>query len=176
MLKRTKSTGNPNSLPLEYDEDAPEPSSDVEEQEEEALQQPQPTSVPTPANPQRVELLPADFLFGRTLGEGAFARVVHAKSKKTGAEFAIKIMEKRHIKKEKKVIMNIVIDELSLNINISDKTCCYGEENFNHGFSSLDCKVSGFSFPLLNLYFIGKLLDLILLFKIQDTFLCVWNL
>jgi 3-phosphoinositide dependent protein kinase-1 len=58
----------------------------------------------TVSNPssQRIELQPADFLFGRTLGEGAFARVVHARSKRAGTDFAIKIMEKRHIKKENK--------------------------------------------------------------------------
>ncbi|GLE09644.1 hypothetical protein PINS_up021381 [Pythium insidiosum] len=46
---------------------------------------------------------PADFMFGATLGEGAYARVVHARMKETGAEYAIKIMEKRFIMKEKKV-------------------------------------------------------------------------
>jgi hypothetical protein len=49
------------------------------------------------------KLQPGDFFFGRTLGEGAYARVVHAKFKKNEHEFAIKIMEKRHIKKENKV-------------------------------------------------------------------------
>ncbi|GLE09013.1 hypothetical protein PINS_up020540 [Pythium insidiosum] len=46
---------------------------------------------------------PADFMFGTTLGEGAYARVVHARMKETGVEYAVKIMEKRFIKKEKKV-------------------------------------------------------------------------
>nr|CCA17511.1 3phosphoinositidedependent protein kinase putative [Albugo laibachii Nc14] len=45
----------------------------------------------------------ADFMFGTTLGEGAYARVVHARMKDTGMEYAVKIMEKRFIKKEKKV-------------------------------------------------------------------------
>mmetsp|Transcript_11377 Transcript_11377/g.17111 ORF Transcript_11377/g.17111 Transcript_11377/m.17111 type:complete len:573 (-) Transcript_11377:211-1929(-) len=45
----------------------------------------------------------SDFYFGAILGEGAFARVVHAKSKATSAEFAIKIMEKSHIQRENKV-------------------------------------------------------------------------
>lgn len=47
---------------------------------------------------------PSDFYFGTCLGEGAYARVVHAKLKKNSHEFAVKIMEKRHIKKENKVI------------------------------------------------------------------------
>ncbi|CAK4724559.1 unnamed protein product [Aphanomyces euteiches] len=46
---------------------------------------------------------PADFWFGTTLGEGAYARVVHARLKATSEEFAVKIMEKRFISKEKKV-------------------------------------------------------------------------
>ncbi|OQR96800.1 3-phosphoinositide-dependent protein kinase [Achlya hypogyna] len=46
---------------------------------------------------------PADFMFGTTLGEGAYARVVHARLKETNEEFAVKIMEKRFISKEKKV-------------------------------------------------------------------------
>lgn len=45
-----------------------------------------------------------NFFFGKTLGEGAFARVVHAKMKNGfSPEYAIKIMEKAHIHKEKKV-------------------------------------------------------------------------
>ena len=44
-----------------------------------------------------------DFWFGTDLGSGAFARVVHAKRKQTGKEYAVKIMEKRFIKKHKKV-------------------------------------------------------------------------
>jgi 3-phosphoinositide dependent protein kinase-1 len=47
--------------------------------------------------------LPSDFFFGVCLGEGAYARVVHAKLKKNNKEYAVKIMEKRHIKKENKV-------------------------------------------------------------------------
>lgn len=48
-------------------------------------------------------LSPADFMFGKTLGEGSFARVVHARLKRNGEEYAIKIMEKRHIIKQEKV-------------------------------------------------------------------------
>lgn len=46
---------------------------------------------------------PCDFMFGTTLGEGAYARVVHGQKKSTGEEYAIKIMEKRFIKREDKV-------------------------------------------------------------------------
>jgi hypothetical protein len=74
--------------------------------------QPSPAPLPPPAVP--VESSPAppkpdsskqpsDFYFGKCLGEGAYARVVHAKLKKNSHEFAVKIMEKRHIKKENKV-------------------------------------------------------------------------
>lgn len=44
-----------------------------------------------------------DFFFGKELGSGAFARVVHAKRKITGEEYAVKIMEKAFIKKHRKV-------------------------------------------------------------------------
>ena len=57
----------------------------------------------TEESQSRVELQPSDFYFGSTLGEGAYARVVHAKSKKTDEQFAVKIMEKVHIKRENKV-------------------------------------------------------------------------
>lgn len=52
---------------------------------------------------QKIELTAGDFYFGSMLGEGAYARVIHAKSKKTSAQFAVKIMDKVHIKKENKV-------------------------------------------------------------------------
>lgn len=57
---------------------------------------------PMKINPNK--LTTAQFMFGQTLGEGAFARVVHAKLKEYPTnQFAIKIMEKSHIKKENKV-------------------------------------------------------------------------
>ena len=84
---------------------------------------------------QENQLSSADFFFGRTLGEGAFARVVHAKSKATSAEFAIKIMEKAHIKKENKVkyvmmeknILILVSHPLIIKFHFSfqDRGCLY---------------------------------------------------
>lgn len=56
------------------------------------------------------KLSPSDFYFGKCLGEGAYARVVHAKMKRNDNEFAIKIMEKSHIKKENKVLFLIFYD------------------------------------------------------------------
>jgi 3-phosphoinositide dependent protein kinase-1 len=50
-----------------------------------------------------IEIKPSDFLFGRTLGEGAFARVVHARLKSMQTDYAMKIQEKAHIKRHKKV-------------------------------------------------------------------------
>jgi hypothetical protein len=50
-----------------------------------------------------VRVTPASFLFGQQLGEGAYGRVVHAKRKDTNEEFAVKVMEKNFIKREKKV-------------------------------------------------------------------------
>lgn len=50
-----------------------------------------------------IEITKGDFLFGRTLGEGAYARVVHARLKSMQTDYAMKIQEKAHIKKNKKV-------------------------------------------------------------------------
>ena len=60
-------------------------------------------SAPSPPPKPDISKQPSDFYFGKCLGEGAYARVVHAKLKKNSHEFAVKIMEKRHIKKENKV-------------------------------------------------------------------------
>jgi hypothetical protein len=62
------------------------------------------TPVSSAKKPTEEPKQPSDFLFGKCLGEGAYARVVHAKLKKNDNQFAIKIMEKMHIKKENKVI------------------------------------------------------------------------
>ncbi|CAH0473709.1 unnamed protein product [Peronospora belbahrii] len=56
-----------------------------------------------PVRSQSKKPSPADFMFGTTLGEGAYARVVHSRMKDSGVEYAVKIMEKRFIRKEKKV-------------------------------------------------------------------------
>uniref|UniRef100_A0AAX7TFI1 3-phosphoinositide-dependent protein kinase 1 n=1 Tax=Astatotilapia calliptera TaxID=8154 RepID=A0AAX7TFI1_ASTCA len=45
---------------------------------------------------------PEDFKFGKILGEGSFSTVVLAREQATGKEYAIKILEKRHIVKENK--------------------------------------------------------------------------
>eukprot|EP00946_MAST-07B_sp_MAST-7B-sp1_P003983 g3983.t1 len=57
----------------------------------------------TSASSPAVRVGRKDFWFGSELGSGAFARVVHAKRKRTGEEYAVKIMEKSFIKKHKKV-------------------------------------------------------------------------
>ncbi|KAE8579559.1 hypothetical protein XENTR_v10024091 [Xenopus tropicalis] len=46
---------------------------------------------------------PQDFKFGKILGEGSFSTVVLAKELTTGREYAVKILQKRHIMKENKV-------------------------------------------------------------------------
>ncbi len=85
------------------DDDVPETASDIDEEvegSEKIAENEHQQNNHTP----RIELQPSDFYFGGTLGEGAFARVVHAKSKKNSTEFAVKIMEKMHIKRENKAI------------------------------------------------------------------------
>ncbi|KAJ2760565.1 3-phosphoinositide dependent protein kinase-1, partial [Coemansia nantahalensis] len=44
-----------------------------------------------------------DFEFGRTLGEGSYSTVVEATERMTGRVYAAKILDKRHIIKEKKI-------------------------------------------------------------------------
>ena len=55
-----------------------------------------------------------DFSFGTTLGEGSYSTVVFATDRQTLKEYAIKILDKRHIIKEKKVkYVNIEKDTLN---------------------------------------------------------------
>ncbi|XP_030067640.1 3-phosphoinositide-dependent protein kinase 1 isoform X2 [Microcaecilia unicolor] len=63
-------------------------------------------SLPHPAQqpPQPRRKRPEDFKLGKILGEGSFSTVVLAKELATEREYAIKILEKRHIMKEKKVL------------------------------------------------------------------------
>ncbi|KAI4156131.1 MAG: hypothetical protein LQ340_000502 [Diploschistes diacapsis] len=55
-----------------------------------------------------------DFHFGQTLGEGSYSTVLLATDRQTGKEYAIKVLDKRHIIKEKKVkYVNIEKDTLN---------------------------------------------------------------
>ncbi|KAJ1970919.1 serine/threonine protein kinase [Dimargaris xerosporica] len=55
-----------------------------------------------------------DFTFGRILGEGSYSTVMVGTEKDTGKEYAVKILDKRHIIKEKKSkYVNIERDTLS---------------------------------------------------------------
>ena len=55
-----------------------------------------------------------DFSFGQSLGEGSYSTVVFATDRQTLKEYAIKILDKRHIIKEKKVkYVNIEKDTLN---------------------------------------------------------------
>ncbi|KAI9870668.1 MAG: pkb-activating kinase-like protein [Pleopsidium flavum] len=55
-----------------------------------------------------------DFNFGRTLGEGSYSTVLAATDRQTLIEYAIKVLDKRHIIKEKKVkYVNIEKDTLN---------------------------------------------------------------
>lgn len=118
--------------PKPVDNDEVDAESDIEDAEE-------------PAPVVRVELHPSDFYFGATLGEGAYARVVHAKSKKTGEHFAVKIMEKMHIKKENKVccwwILTTTLDfALTIKFSIlTGQTSNEGKTNFSYVISSIRC-------------------------------------
>lgn len=52
----------------------------------------------------------SDFLFGKFLGEGSFARVVYARLKNTTTDYAVKILEKMHVRKENK-LKNVVTEK-----------------------------------------------------------------
>ncbi|KAF2276722.1 kinase-like protein [Westerdykella ornata] len=55
-----------------------------------------------------------DFNFGRTLGEGSYSTVLAATDRQTLREYAIKVLDKRHIIREKKVkYVNIEKDTLN---------------------------------------------------------------
>lgn len=55
-----------------------------------------------------------DFHFGRTLGEGSYSTVMAATDRQTLQEYAIKVLDKKHIIKEKKVkYVNIEKDTLN---------------------------------------------------------------
>lgn len=55
-----------------------------------------------------------DFEFGRTLGEGSYSTVMAATDRQTLQEYAIKVLDKKHIIKEKKVkYVNIEKDTLN---------------------------------------------------------------
>ena len=55
-----------------------------------------------------------DFVFGRTLGEGSYSTVMAATDRETNKEYAIKVLDKRHIIKEKKVkYVNVEKDTLN---------------------------------------------------------------
>lgn len=57
---------------------------------------------------------PNDFEFGRTLGEGSYSTVLAATDRESLKEYAIKVLDKRHIIKEKKVkYVNIEKDSLN---------------------------------------------------------------
>jgi 3-phosphoinositide dependent protein kinase-1 len=55
-----------------------------------------------------------DFVFGRTLGEGSYSTVVLGTDRQTLKEYAVKILDKKHIIKEKKIkYVNIEKDTLN---------------------------------------------------------------
>ena len=49
-----------------------------------------------------------DFKFGKELGEGSYSTVILATDKITGKQYAVKVLDKRHIIKEKKCILSNV--------------------------------------------------------------------
>ncbi|GBG65097.1 hypothetical protein CBR_g49461 [Chara braunii] len=50
----------------------------------------------------RLAVTAHDFAFGRLLGLGSYSKVVEATMKSTGEKYALKVMDKQHILKERK--------------------------------------------------------------------------
>ncbi|KAI8804926.1 3-phosphoinositide-dependent protein kinase 1 [Cladochytrium replicatum] len=75
----------------------------------------QPTTTATPPSPSALrKRTPADFKFGRTLGEGSYSTVVLAHEPSTSRTYAVKILDKKHIVREKKIkYVNIEKDVLN---------------------------------------------------------------
>lgn len=60
------------------------------------------TPGPGPSEDQRKRCV-TDFVFGKVIGEGSYSTVYLAKDVSSSKEVAIKVLEKQHIKKEKKI-------------------------------------------------------------------------
>ena len=65
-------------------------------------------AAPDAPAPATARLTPESFAYGMVLGEGAYSRVVHARrlypnGRLGSSDYAVKIMEKRFIKRENKV-------------------------------------------------------------------------
>ncbi|XP_060581440.1 3-phosphoinositide-dependent protein kinase 1-like [Ruditapes philippinarum] len=55
-----------------------------------------------PGSARPIKKTPNDFVFGKVIGEGSFSTVYLAKEISSGTEFAIKVLEKKHIMRERK--------------------------------------------------------------------------
>lgn len=64
-----------------------------------------------------VKKTPNDFVFGKVIGEGSFSTVYLAKETSTGKEFAIKVLEKKHIMRERKTEYVMREKEILMKIN-----------------------------------------------------------
>ncbi|KAL3876578.1 hypothetical protein ACJMK2_034412 [Sinanodonta woodiana] len=60
---------------------------------------------------------PNDFLFGKVIGEGSYSTVYLAKEISTGKEFAIKVLEKKHIMRERKTQYVMREKEVLMKVN-----------------------------------------------------------
>eukprot|EP00033_Pygsuia_biforma_P000398 GCRY01000475.1.p1 GENE.GCRY01000475.1~~GCRY01000475.1.p1 ORF type:complete len:503 (+),score=111.39 GCRY01000475.1:196-1704(+) len=70
----------------------------------------------TPTTPAIKKRRKDDFLFGKTLGEGSFGQVVLATEIETGKQFAVKILDKKHIVKHKKIKYVTVEKEIMMKV------------------------------------------------------------
>lgn len=66
---------------------------------------------------KQLKKTPNDFIFGKVIGEGSFSTVFLAKEISTGTEFAIKVLEKKHIMRERKTQYVMREKEVLMKIN-----------------------------------------------------------
>ena len=111
----TNGSGNGYDPPAPYVGSAPQPTTSEEWQDRgAALGSKQETDSSGQVQTRVVKKGVKDFNFGRTLGEGSYSTVLAATDRQNLKEYAIKVLDKRHIIKEKKVkYVNIERDTLN---------------------------------------------------------------
>lgn len=111
----TKAQGQTNPPPLTYDIDGnPVPSSEDWKDNGAAVGVREEYDANGKLVLRQVKKGVRDFVFGRTLGEGSYSTVLLATDRQTLKEYAVKILDKKHIIKEKKIkYVNIERDTLN---------------------------------------------------------------
>ncbi|XP_045212231.1 3-phosphoinositide-dependent protein kinase 1-like [Mercenaria mercenaria] len=70
-----------------------------------------------PGSAKPIKKTPNDFVFGKVIGEGSYSTVYLAKEISSGTEYAIKVLEKKHIMRERKTQYVMREKEVLMKIN-----------------------------------------------------------